>query len=166
MAAGPDNLGQFVEQIDTALRTRGTPERAEHERAYLKSELDHYGTSVPAIRSVAKEVAAHHPGLSHDDLLALADALWAAPVHERHMVAIELLDIYHGRLHGKDIVFLERLLREAGTWALVDPLAASIVGRLAERCPELGLVLDRCGPGPARYAETVMSMGRQASREC
>ena len=57
VSAGPDNVGRLVEQIDTALRTRGTPERAEHERAYLKSELEHYGTSVPAIRSVAKEVA-------------------------------------------------------------------------------------------------------------
>jgi 3-methyladenine DNA glycosylase AlkD len=26
---------------------------------------------------------------------------------------------------------------------LVDPLAASVVGRLAERCPQLGVVLDR-----------------------
>ena len=57
MAAGTDDIGPLVEQIDTALRTRGTPERAEHEKGYLKSELEHYGTSVPAIRSVAKEVA-------------------------------------------------------------------------------------------------------------
>jgi 3-methyladenine DNA glycosylase AlkD len=42
-----------------------------------------------------------------------------------------------------DIVFLEHLLRESHTWALVDPLAASITGRLAERHPELGVVLDR-----------------------
>ncbi len=56
-------------QIDTALRARGAPRHAEHERAYLKSELTHYGTSVPAIRSVAKDqvkLAAcsrlgHHP---------------------------------------------------------------------------------------------------------
>ena len=143
MAAGTDDIGPLVEQIDTALRTRGTPERAEHEKGYLKSELEHYGTSVPAIRSVAKEVASCHRGLSHDDLLTLVDALWAAPVHERRMVAVELLDIYHGRLHGEDIVLLERLLRESRTWALVDPLAASVAGRLVECHPQLGLVLDR-----------------------
>jgi 3-methyladenine DNA glycosylase AlkD len=148
VAAGPDNVGRLVEQIDTALRTRGTPERAEHEKAYLKSELEHYGTSVPAIRSVAREVASHHPGLSHDDLLALVDAVWAAPVHERRMAAVELLDLYHDRLHGDDIVLLERLLRQSRTWALVDPLAASVAGPLAERHPQLGPVLDRWAGDP------------------
>jgi 3-methyladenine DNA glycosylase AlkD len=143
VTAGPDNVGWLVEQIDSSLRIRGTPGRAEHERAYLKSELEHYGTSVPAVRSVAKGVASHHPELSHDDLLVLVGALWAVPVHERRMVAVELLDTYHGRLRGEDIVLLERLLRESRTWALVDPLADSVVGRLAERQPQLGVVLDR-----------------------
>ena len=143
MTAGPDTAGRLVEPIDMALRARGTPERAEHEKAYLKSELEHYGTSVPAIRSVAKEVASRHPSLGRDDLLALVGALWATPVHERRMVAVELLDIYHGRLLGEDMILLERLLRESRTWALVDPLAASVVGRLAERYSQVGLVLDR-----------------------
>jgi 3-methyladenine DNA glycosylase AlkD len=148
VTAGPGHIGRLVEPIDMALRARGTPERAEHEKAYLKSELEHYGTSVPAIRAVAKEVASHHPGLSHDDLLALVNALWAAPVHERRMVAIELLDTYRGRLLAEDIVLLERLLRESRTWALVDPLAASVAGRLAERHCQLGLVLDRWAGDP------------------
>lgn len=78
MTAGPDNVGRLAKQVGDSLRIRGTPERAEHEKAYLKSELEHYGASVPAIRSVAKEVASHHPELSHDDLLVLAGARWAA----------------------------------------------------------------------------------------
>ena len=144
MAAGDDDArARLVDQIDIALRARGAPGRAEHERAYLKSELEHYGTSVPAIRAVAKAVAAQHPKLSHDNLLVLVDALWVAPVHERRMAAVELLGIYHDRLRGEDMAFLESLLRESRTWALVDPLAASLAGRLAERHPELGVVLDR-----------------------
>ena len=133
----------LADQIGTALRARATPGRAERERAYLKSELEHYGTPVPAIRSVAKAVASQRPALSHDDLLALVGALWAAPVHERRMAAVELLRIYHDRLRGQDIAVLERLLRQARTWALVDPLAASVAGPLAERHAELGVVLDR-----------------------
>ena len=144
MTAGHDNASrQLAEQIDAALRAMGAPGRAEHERAYLKSELTHYGTSVPAIRSVAKAVAAQHPGLSHGDLVALVDALWTAPVHERRVAAVELLGIYHDRLHGEDMALIERLLRESRTWALIDPLAASVIGRLGERHPELGAMLDR-----------------------
>jgi 3-methyladenine DNA glycosylase AlkD len=144
VTAGHDDArGRLVDQIDAALRARGAPGRAEHERAYLKSELTHYGTSVPAIRSVAKAVASQHPGLGHDDLVMLVDALWAASVHERRMAAVELLGIYHDRLRGEDMILLERLLRGSGTWALVDPLAASVIGPLAERHPEVGVVLDR-----------------------
>ena len=134
---------RLITQIDTALRARGAPERAAHEKAYLKSGLEHYGTSVPAIRSVAKDVASQHRDLSRDGLLRLVSGLWEAPVHERRMAAIELLGIYQERLCGKDIVFLERLLRESQTWALVDPLAISVTGRLVEHQPDLGVVLDR-----------------------
>jgi len=87
----PDTGARLVEQIDTELRARGASGRGEHEKAYLKSELTHYGTSVPAIRPVAKTVASQHPGLRHDDLVMLIDALWKAPIHERRMAAVELL---------------------------------------------------------------------------
>ena len=60
LPAGADQA-RLVGQIDTELRTQGTPERAEHERAYLKSGLEHYGTSVPVIRAVAKD----RPGKAH-----------------------------------------------------------------------------------------------------
>ena len=144
MTAGDDDArARLADQINTALRARDAPGRAEHEKAYLKSKLIHCGTSVTAIRSVAKAVDAQHPGLGHDDLVMLVDALWAAPVHERRMAAVELLRIYHDRLHGEDMVLLERLLRGSRTWALVDPLAALVAGRLAERHPEAGTVLDR-----------------------
>ena len=50
MAAGTDDIGPLVERIDTALRTRGTPERAEHEKGYLKSELEHFGAGIQSAR--------------------------------------------------------------------------------------------------------------------
>ncbi len=134
----------WVEEIDEELRAAGTPERAAQERAYLKSELTHYGTSVPATRAVAKGFRRRHPELSHDELVALVEALWAEPVHERRSACVELLDLYGHVLGPGDIVLLERLLRASRTWALVDSLAASVVGPLVEHHPaELGEVLDR-----------------------
>jgi 3-methyladenine DNA glycosylase AlkD len=133
----------IVAEIDRELRSRGTPERAEQERRYLKSELEHYGVTVPAIRAVAKAVRRQHADLGHDDLVALATALWAAPVHERRMATVELLDLYADRLRPADLKLLEQLLRESKTWALVDSLAASVVGPLIERHPKSAAVLDR-----------------------
>jgi 3-methyladenine DNA glycosylase AlkD len=129
--------------IDTDLRAGGTAERAEKEQSYLKSQLNHYGTPVPAIRSVVTTIARRHPDLTHDELVALVDALWTVPVHERRMASVELLDLYGARLDPSDAGLVERLLRESRTWALVDGLATSVVGTLVERHPEMGSVLDR-----------------------
>jgi len=137
------DIRRFVAEIDTELQSRGTPDRAEHEKAYLKSTLTHYGTTVPAIRSVTKSIARQVPDLDHDALIAAVIALWAAPVHERRMAAVELLELNAKLLEPHDLTFLERLLRESRTWALVDALAASVVGGLFDRCPEVGNVLDR-----------------------
>jgi 3-methyladenine DNA glycosylase AlkD len=139
----PVDLRGLADAIDAELRARATPGRAEHEKAYLKSRLEHHGTSVPAIRAVAKDVARRHPALTHDDLVGLAGALWAMPVHEGRMVAVELLRLHDDRLGPQDLPLLERLLRESRTWALVDPLATAVVGPVLERHPEVGEVLDR-----------------------
>lgn len=133
----------FAAEIDADLRSRGVADRAESERAYLKSDLTHYGTSVPAIREVAKGVRKRYPDLGHDDLVALVTALWEAPVHERRMVSVELLDLYSPVLVTSDMALLERLIREARTWALVDGLAASVAGALVERQPAAAAVLDQ-----------------------
>lgn len=118
------------------------PERAASEKAYLKSELDHYGTSVPATRAAVKEALRGHE-LSHDEVIAVAEGLWAEPVHERRAAAGELLEQRVDLLGSGDIGLLERLLRESRTWALVDNLAASVVGPLVERDPGLVETLDR-----------------------
>lgn len=138
-----NDLRQLVDEIDRELKARGTPERAEHDKAYLKSELEHYGAGVPAVRSVATSVHRRHPELDREHLVTLVGALWGRGVHERRLVAVELLGLYRERLRPEDTALLERLLRESRTWALVDGLATSVVGSLVERYPEMGSVLDR-----------------------
>lgn len=137
------DISAVADAIDTDLRAAGQPERADRERAYLKSALVHYGASVPAIRAVAKATVRRHTALTHDELVALVDVLWSQPVHERRMVCVELLDVCSDRLGPDDMALLERLLRASRTWALVDSLAATVVGRLVQQYPELNAVLDR-----------------------
>jgi 3-methyladenine DNA glycosylase AlkD len=137
------DLGGLADAIDDELRARSAPGRAAHERAYLKSELEHYGTRVPDIRGVANDVARRHPAISAEQLLALTEALWSRPVHERRMATVELLRLFVDRLGPGDDGLLERLLRESRTWALVDPLAAGVVAPLVERHPDLDPVIDR-----------------------
>jgi 3-methyladenine DNA glycosylase AlkD len=130
-------------QITDDLAALGRPQRAVSERAYLKSELEHFGTSVPDIRSVAKRFVRDHPTLSHDQLVALVDELWSAPVHERRMVSVELLLTRPELLDDGDLAWLESLLRTSFTWALVDSLAGAVVARIADQHPSSWAVLDR-----------------------
>ncbi|WOP17712.1 DNA alkylation repair protein [Raineyella sp. LH-20] len=132
----------LAEQIDAALRAQARPGRAAAEKAYLKSDLEHYGTPMPAIRATVRTLVGRGR-LAHDDLIALVEALWAVPVHERRAAAVEVLVASVGLLRADDIALLERLLRASGTWALVDRLAASVVGSLVEHDPTLSAVVDR-----------------------
>lgn len=133
---------ELARTIDAGLRERSTPERAAKERAYLKSEIEHYGVTVPVVRSVVK-AALRSVDLGHDDVVALVEQLWEAPVHERRAAAVEVLVARQKTLVPADIGLLERLLRESRTWALVDLLAGSAVGPLVEREPSLTPTLER-----------------------
>ncbi|MTV27160.1 hypothetical protein FTX61_17330 [Nitriliruptoraceae bacterium ZYF776] len=125
-----------ADALAAELALEGEPERAEKERAYLKSALHHLGVSVPAIRATAKRFHRDHPDLGHDEVVEVVTALWDVPVHERRMTAVELLDLYGDTLSGDDLPLLDRLLHEVGTWAILDGLAADVVGPLRERQPE------------------------------
>jgi 3-methyladenine DNA glycosylase AlkD len=131
-----------VRELRAALEGAGDPERALQEQRYLKSDLQHFGASVPAIRRVAVDFAGRRD-LTRPELVALVERLWRERVHECRMLAVELPDLRAALLRAEDIALVERLLRESRTWALVDGLAASVAGGLVERFPELGAVLDR-----------------------
>jgi len=111
----------------------GSPQRAAAERSYLKSQLRHLGAPVPAVRRVVRNWARRHPQLSHDEVFAVADALWSEPVHERRLAAIELLQVYPRCIGSDDLLWFDRRLRECRTWALVDPLAGLVVADLVAR---------------------------------
>lgn len=159
-------------EIDAGLRSRATPERAERERAYLKSEITHYGVTVPqtraAVTAALRGLGSSHTGLSHAELIATATLLWAAPepgpepdlesdpVHERRAAAIALLEARSALLGPDDLALLERFLRESRTWALVDDLAGSVVGPLIERAADAT---------PERAGELTDTLDRWAADE-
>jgi 3-methyladenine DNA glycosylase AlkD len=129
--------------IERRLRALGTPERAEAEKRYLKSDLVHLGATVWQIRREARAFAKEHPKLSHAELVELVEQLWAKPVHERRMAATLLLEAYPELVRPSDLRLLERLVRESKTWTLVDGLAGDVTGALLVRHPAAAAKLDR-----------------------
>ena len=140
-------------EIDSAVRVAGTPDRAEHEKRYLRSELVHYGAPVGVMRDVVRRLLRQHRP-DRADAIALALHLWdwrldGDPVHERRLTAALVLVRSAGLLEAADLAVLERLIREARTWALVDPLAVEAVGPLTDRLGATATpVLDRWAGDP------------------
>lgn len=134
------NPNAVADLLHQQLAAVGTPERAIGERAYLKSDLQHLGVTVPAMRTIVKawlrSHEAAHGKLTHDELFALADALWAKPVHERRLAAVELLVAKPTLIGLDDVPWLYNTLRDCRTWALLDNIAGSVVADLAAREPE------------------------------
>jgi 3-methyladenine DNA glycosylase AlkD len=129
--------------IERRLRTLGDSERAEGQRRYLKSDLEHLGLTVWQLRREVRAFLDEHRLLSHDELVALVEALWSRPVFDRRMGAAMLLESRHDLLAPRDLALLERLVRESRTWALVDVFAEDVVGQLMVRHPAAQAELDR-----------------------
>ena len=140
---------QTADLLEQELRAAGTPERAVHEKRYLKSELEFLGTSVWENRRVVQAFARGQQPLAHDELVALAEALWVTPIFDRRMAATLLLELHPKLLGPDDLPLVERFLRESLTWALVDGLAGDVVGGIVSRSPEeVTPVLDRWSTDP------------------
>jgi 3-methyladenine DNA glycosylase AlkD len=128
--------------IEQRCRDSGNPERAAGERAYLKSELEHYGAGVPEIRRAVKDFAATHKDLTHDELTAVVGALWARPVHECRIAALMLLELDLQLLGPDDIGLIESMIRGSLTWAYVDDLAGHCAASLLIRYPQIAPRID------------------------
>jgi 3-methyladenine DNA glycosylase AlkD len=129
--------------IEQALRRLGTPERAAGEKAYLKTELECAGVTLPDLRAEIRSCCQGRPALTHDELVATVRALWARPLFDCRQAAVLLLQRDTGLLGPADAGLLEELLRNSGTWALVDALAADVAGDIAARYPQMAATLDR-----------------------
>jgi 3-methyladenine DNA glycosylase AlkD len=127
------NVPALVERLDAEIRSAGTPERAAGSKAYLKSDLDFYGTTVPTLRATVKRVGREQPGLTRGELLKLATALWEPRVFERRLLAVLLLEAHVDLLEPDDVALLEAWVREGATWALVDNVSGDVAGPLLDR---------------------------------
>jgi 3-methyladenine DNA glycosylase AlkD len=132
-----------VGRIEAELRRRGSPERAEGAKRYLKSELTFIGTDTRTVREAASGVLRELAPLNRAGLLALVRDLWRRGIFELRALAVELLKARSTVLVAGDHRLIERLIRDSQTWAFVDFLSIQVAGPLVVRLPDLSTVLDR-----------------------
>lgn len=132
---------QASDAIEAAILALGDAARAEGAKRYLKSEMEHLGATNADIRRVVRErLKADRP--DHDAVIAIATELWDTAIYDLRLAAVIALTRDAKRLTEADVPLLERFLREAKTWALVDPLSTDVMGPLVVRLG-LGDTLDR-----------------------
>ena len=126
----------------------GTEQRAQGEKAYLKSEFLFLGVDVPTTRKTAKIYLKEHPEIERPELLALVELLWESGVFELCNLGSELLMAKTELLLARDLSLVEALIRKTDTWAHVDKLAADVAGPLVRRFKSAPKVLRRWNKDP------------------
>ena len=128
--------------IEEQLRAQGTPERAAGSRRYLKSDLDFVGVPVPAVRAAIAGWSRAQGDVSRQDAIALAGALWETSIFERKLAAVVVLERFAGLLTTTDLPFVNGLIEDSETWALVDGLAVNVAGTIVATHPCAARELD------------------------
>ena len=125
MTATPSATRRFFER---RCRAAGTPARAAGSKAYLKSDLHFYGTTMPDLRAAVKDFAREHPDLTRAELRKIVENLWSTDVFELRSAGVALLSEYSALLEERDLPWLLGFVRLSKTWAHVDWLAADVIG--------------------------------------
>lgn len=125
----------FIQTYQAYLKANYNSERAVKEKAYLYSDLKHYGVSVWQREAYFKKHKRVISNLSKKEALALVQKLWSFPSFEERSLALEVLQLHADKLELSDMPLIERLMRESRGWALLDSLIVPIMPMILAKFP-------------------------------
>ena len=129
------NIGHFKSEYTRFLKSHANPQRAEKEKAYLYSDLKHYGVSVWERRKFVKPYAKELKALSKNDMHTFVADYWERPYFEERSLALDILNLHKESLTPSDMPLIERLMRESRGWAFLDNLIIPIMPVILEKDP-------------------------------
>lgn len=136
MKGGADYRWALVADIEARVRAASTQERAAHEKRYLKSDLEHYGTSVPDLRKIEKAVLRESVPNDRGSIMQLAGDLWARPVHELRMLACDQTQAarQHPQAVPAEMIFVDQTSSSTcAVWSALFPRSPPIGA--SSNCP-------------------------------
>src|SRR5918992_2212831 len=128
----------MIEAIRSELRARANPGKAEHMRAYMKSEMPFLGVQKPGRTEIARAAFAAHPLDGFEAWRDTVLRLWReATYREERYLAITLARDRRYRDHRTlaALPLYEELIVTGAWWDLVDEVAVRLVGELLVREP-------------------------------
>ncbi len=124
-----------VKWLTQRFQALGTPERAEWEKRYLKSDLKFHGVTVPVLRQCCAELLREQPIKTREQLLAAVEPLTETGFHDLRAAGLVLLERKRKLLTAADLPWLIQLVRTFANWAHVDLLATKVIGHVVKENP-------------------------------
>lgn len=127
------NIKKKIHYFREALKNNSNKERAEKEKAYLKSPYKFFGVSVPIIDKIAKEFKNSNKDIYPEYIFGLTKRLWGSECHEEKTLAIKILGYYPGYLNIDTLPMLEDMLEQSTGWDHVDGISIHLMGSILEK---------------------------------
>ena len=89
-----DTIRQQLILFRKIMKQNRNPERALHEKRYLKSPFKFFGTSVPFTDKLAKDFRKANRNAGREYTLELAERLWVSDYHDEKRLGLRILQYY------------------------------------------------------------------------
>ena len=126
----------FQKEYLKFLKQNANSERAAKEKAYLYSDLKHYGVNTQEKRKFIKKYQKNLENLSKQEALKLVKYYWDKPFFEERSLALTILNLHKESLTTKDMPLIEKLMRESRGWAFLDNLIIPVMPVILEKDPK------------------------------
>lgn len=124
----------LVRDLRAAMAEWADPERAEAQRAYMKSPLPYYGIASPDLRAVLREPLGAHRLASFEDWEAAIQLLWDTALHREDWyaaLAIAQYRWYHDwRIDLRALPLFLLMIKIGAWWDVCDEIASRLIGPL------------------------------------
>jgi len=117
------------------LKKKGTKERAEGEKKYMKSPYKFYGVLSADSHKVAKDFYILNKEISKTELIQIIKELWNSEWQDEKTLAIRLSALYIDRFTNKDLPIFKKWLDECVGWGHTDEICSHVTGELLLRYP-------------------------------
>lgn len=131
----------WLDDLVQAFDERADPDKAPGMSAYVKGHFEFIGVSAAERRQASKPIIAVAKTMDPDELLELAETLWAEPEREFHYVGMDALRAGAKNLRADDLEAVADFICATPWWDTVDSLAIHTVGTLVAN-HDLGAVMD------------------------
>lgn len=115
------------------LKNNSKKERAEKEKAYLKSPYKFFGVPVPFIDKMAREFKKLNNKAEPEYIFELTRRLWGSEYHQEKTLAIKMFGYYPEHISVDIMPILEAMLEQSTGWDHVDQISIHLVGSILEK---------------------------------